>query len=103
MFMIIYSVTIRVKTDIANEWLNWMQNEHIPNMLNTGYFNGHKIFKLLIPETEKDYIVFRVNYELDSFEKYTEYAQKEAKRLQGDAIKKYHGKFTASREVIERL
>ena len=101
--MIIYSVTVRVKTDIESEWLKWMQEEHIPNMLNTGYFNGHKIFKILIPETEKDYIVFRVNYELDSFEKYTEYAQKEAKRLQEEAINKYHGKFTASREVIEKL
>jgi hypothetical protein len=101
--MIIYSVTIRVKTDIADEWLKWMQVEHIPNMLNTGYFNGHKIFKILIPESEKDYIVFRVNYELDSFEKYTEYAQKEAKRLQEEASEKYHGRYTASREVIEKL
>ena len=101
--MIIYSVTIRVKDDIANEWLQWMKGEHIPNMLNTGYFNSYKIFKLLIPETEEDYIVYRVNYELDSFEKYSEYAQKEAKRLQEEAIEKYHGRFTASREVIEKL
>jgi Domain of unknown function (DUF4286) len=101
--MIIYSLTVRVKSDIANEWLQWMTEEHIPNVLSTGYFNGHKIFKILIPETEKDYIVYRVNYELESFEKYTEYAQKEAKRLQEEAIEKYHGKFTASREVIEKI
>jgi Domain of unknown function (DUF4286) len=101
--MIIYSLTMRVKTDIADEWLKWMQEEHIPDMFKTGYFNSHKIFKILIPENEKDYIVFRINYELDSFEKYEEYAQKEAKRLQEEAIQKYHGKFTASREVIEKL
>ena len=101
--MIIYSVTLRVRTDIADEWLQWLQAEHIPNMLNTGYFNSYKIFKILVPETEVGFIVYRVNYELDSFERYNEYAQKEAKRLQEEAIKRYHGKFTASREVIEKI
>ena len=101
--MIIYSVTLRVRTDIADEWLQWMQGEHIPNMLNTGYFNSYKIFKILVPETEADFIVYRVNYELDSFEKYKEYASKEAKRLQEAAAEKYHGRYTASREVIEKL
>ena len=101
--MIIYSVTIRVKTDISDEWLQWMQGVHIPNMLNTGYFNSYKIFKILVPENEAGFIVYRVNYELDSFEKYSEYAQKEANRLQREAIEKYHGRFTASREVIEKL
>ena len=101
--MIIYSVTVRVKGEIANEWLQWMEGEHIPNMLNTGYFNSYKIFKILVPETEVGFIVYRVNYELDSFERYNEYAQKEAKRLQEEAIKRYHGKFTASREVIEKI
>ena len=101
--MIIYSLTMRVKTDIADEWLQWMQTEHIPNMLKTGYFNNHKIFKILVPETEADFIVYRINYELDSFDRYKEYASKEAKRLQEVAAARYHGRYTASREVIEKL
>ena len=101
--MIIYSVTVRVKSDIAHEWLRWMTEEHIPHMLDTRYFNSYKIFKILVPETEADFVVYRVNYELDTFEKYKEYAQKEAKKLQEEAAVKYHGKFTASREVIEKI
>ena len=101
--MIIYSVTVRVKNDIASEWMQWMTDEHIPRMLNTGYFNSYKIFKILIPETETNFTVYRVNYELDTFEKYQEYAQKEAKKLQEQAAAKYHGRYTASREVIEKL
>ena len=99
--MIIYSVTIRVKTDISDEWLQWMQGVHIPNMLNTGYFNSYKIFKILVPETEADFIVYRVNYELDSFEKYSEYAQKEANRLQREAIEKYHSLKRSNRKAIK--
>jgi Domain of unknown function (DUF4286) len=101
--MVIYSVTVRVKSEISGEWMTWMKEVHIPHMMKTGYFNNYSIFKILVPESESGFSVYKVNYELDTLEKYYEYAQNEAKKLQEEVIEKYRGKFTASREVIEKI
>lgn len=40
--MYIYNVTINIDSDIQQEWLHWMQTEHIPEMLATGSFRRPK-------------------------------------------------------------
>lgn len=51
--MIIYNVTSKVDWSIAEAWLSWMLNEHLPEVLNTGYFHKHQIAKLIdIDENE---------------------------------------------------
>ena len=36
--MIIYNITIKVDWSIAEEWLKWMQEKHLPEILATGCF-----------------------------------------------------------------
>ncbi len=51
--MIIYNVTIKVDKTIAEDWLLWMQKEHIPEVMATGCFYAYKIVRLLeIDESE---------------------------------------------------
>lgn len=45
--MIIYNVTIKVSHDIALEWVNWMKQEHIPDLLLTGLFVDYRFCKML--------------------------------------------------------
>ena len=37
--MLVYNVTVKVNTDIHEEWLEWMKKTHIPEVLATGYFS----------------------------------------------------------------
>jgi hypothetical protein len=51
--MIIYNVTIMMEWGIHNEWLQWMQDIHIPEVIGTGCFDRHQLVRLLeVDETE---------------------------------------------------
>lgn len=99
--MVIYSVTITVKKEVEKVWFDWMQNTHVPNVIKTGYFSNSKMFKILIPSAVPDEITYVIQYETDSFEKYKEYSEKEASRLQREHASKFMGKFTAARAIME--
>jgi|SRR3989304_10260984 len=101
--MIIYSVTVRIKKDCENEWLSWMKDVHIQNVLKTNYFNGYNIFKVLVPEVEEDVSIYKIKYELEDFEKYKAYSSNDAIRLQSEHKDKFHGKIKASREVMQKI
>ncbi len=89
--MVFYSVNISVKIEVESEWLDWMKNVHIPNVLKTGYFNSYKIFKVLIPSNVNNEVTYVVQYECDSFEKYKEYSEMQSPRLQKEHAAKFVG------------
>ena len=41
--MIIYNVTVNVEAEIHNDWISWMKEVHIPDVMNTGYFLENKM------------------------------------------------------------
>ena len=45
--MLIYNVTIKVDRIIAREWLQWLQQEHIPAIMATGCFTEYRVVRLL--------------------------------------------------------
>ncbi len=51
--MIIYNVTMKVDWSVAHEWLQWMQDIYIPEIIGTGCFQKHQFVQLMqIDETE---------------------------------------------------
>ena len=50
--MIIYNVTINVDESIHSDWLKWMQNKHINDVLATGLFTNAKMVKVLVGCTD---------------------------------------------------
>lgn len=101
--MIIYSITTSVKNEHVNEWLKWMQDEHIPNIMRTGYFENFKMYKVRVPTTSSEESTYIINYECESFEKYKEYADTEAARLRANYAAKYSGIAKTARTVIESI
>ena len=45
--MLIYNVTIQVEQSVAADWLEWMQQVHIPEVLQSGLFTSHQLCRLL--------------------------------------------------------
>ena len=45
--MIVYNVTIKVAEAIKTDWLAWLKEEHIPDVLNTKCFSKATILHLL--------------------------------------------------------
>ena len=48
--MIIYNVTVNVDDSVHTDWLYWIRNEHIPEMLATGKFVKALMTKVLVKE-----------------------------------------------------
>jgi hypothetical protein len=101
--MVIYSVSVRIKNEFEEEWLNWMKENHIPAVLSTKHFTNCEVFRVLIPEIEESVVMYKMKYYCETFENYLDYQKNDAARLQADHNDKFQGKFTASREVMENI
>ena len=69
--MILYNVTVSIDYDIHQNWLKWMKEVHVPNVLATGLFIESKIAK--IHAEEEGGISYSIQYLLKSWEDYHNY------------------------------
>ena len=101
--MIIYSVTVVIKKDVEDSWLKWMREEHIKEVMKTGYFTNWEMQKLLSQEIAVDESTYIINYKCPSLDEYNKYMQKDAPRLQKEHLEKFSGKFRASRAIYQLI
>lgn len=100
--MYIYNVTINIDEGSHGEWYEWMQVNHIPDMLATGKFTAARILKVHVEE-ETGGITYSVQYYTDSKATLEKYYREDADRLRQDALKKFADKFVAFRTELEVL
>ena len=98
--MIIYNVTVNIDNDVADEWLKWMVDVHIPDVLNTGLFLENHIFRLIADENSGG-TSYAVQYHCDSMIDYEKYKQNFAADLQAAHSSRYKNKFVAFRTLLE--
>lgn len=97
--MIIYNVTVNIDDDVHDDWLEWMQQVHIPDVMNTGMFLESRISKILAEEEGgKSYSIMYLCKNMETLEKYQ---QEFASALQQDHTERYAGKFAAFRTLLE--
>lgn len=98
--MVIYNVTTNINESIHDQWLTWMQEKHIPEVLATGKFISARLVKVLIEE-EMGGITYAVQYTTDSKEKLEKYYKEDAPRLREDALKLFADKVLSFRTELE--
>jgi len=97
--MILYNVTVKVERDTHDDWLQWMKEVHIPDVLATGFFTENKLCRLLIDET--DGFTYSIQYFCTDMDTLEQYQKEHATRLQQEHQEKYDGKFVAFRTLME--
>jgi hypothetical protein len=97
--MIVYNVTINVDTDVHEQWLRWMKETHIPDVMATGLFLDSRMFKVLADD--EGGITYAVQYTCADLSTYERYRDEHASRLQAETQKHYGGKFAAFRTLLE--
>jgi hypothetical protein len=97
--MIIYNVTINIENDVHDEWLEWMKQIHVPDVMKTGLFTESKILKILVKEEQGTSYCFQ--YTCRSMDDFQKYEKEHAPRLRQDVLNKYKDKFTAFRTLLE--
>ena len=96
----IYNVTSRVEAGVAEAWLAWMREEHVPRVLATGLFTHHRILHLLDNE-EEDGQTFAVQYYTTSREKYERYLLEHAPLLRGEVTERWGEAVLSFRTFME--
>lgn len=98
--MFLYNVTVTIDREVADDWLQWMRQTHIPEVMATGIFSGYRMGRLLDHEhTEAE--IFTVQYEVPSLGELSRYQKEFAPELQRRHRERYDGKFAAFRTVME--
>ncbi len=100
--MIIYSVTVKIDIGAHDEWLSWMKNEHIAEVLATGKFVKHKFHKVLV-EDESDGMTYNVQYYAESMSDYFDYREQDALALQTKGIERFKDRFVAFRTLLKEV
>jgi hypothetical protein len=98
--MIIYNVTVKVDADIAKDWLEWLQTEHITEVIGTGCFTHASLLKLLeVDDTEGP--TYAIQYFAESKALYNQYIDKFAGTFRQKSFDKWGNKFFAFRSVMQ--
>ncbi len=71
---LIYNLTNSVDTSIHDSWLQWMQDEHLPEVLGTGCFEKHILVRLLDLD-ESEGVTYAVQYYAASRARYNQYQE----------------------------
>ncbi len=98
--MIVYNVTSKVTWAIHDGWLQWMKEEHIPEVLATGCFTDARFFRLLETEEEEG-PTYTVQYFAESKELQENYVQIHVNTLRQKAFEKWGNQFIAFRSLME--
>lgn len=100
--MILYNVTVKVDRQVQDEWLIWMKTVHIPEVLETGFFSGHTISRLLFQD-DGDGSTFVMQYRCADIPTLNRYFDEHAPALQKAHTEKYKNKFVAFRTIMEEV
>lgn len=98
--MIIYNVTIKVNSPVAADWVQWMKNEHIPDLMTTSLFVDARLCKLL-QQDEGDGETYAAQYYCNSLAEYDAYIDQHANAMREKANARFGGQFVAFRTVME--
>jgi Domain of unknown function (DUF4286) len=98
--MLAYNVTVKVEPAIEMEWLKWMQQEHIPDVMATGLFTQFRLFKLL-EQDEAEGPTYITQYFAPGQTEYKQYINEHAPLLRQRGTEKWGNRFVAFRTVME--
>lgn len=97
---IIYNLTIKVEHQIAESWLQWLLNEHIPSIMQTNCFLDYKVVRLLeVDDSEGP--TYAVQYYAPSKADYNRYIELHASIMQKKSFEKWGEQYIAFRSVME--
>tara|TARA_B100000073_G_C23554169_1_gene501367 strand:- start:263 stop:580 length:318 start_codon:yes stop_codon:yes gene_type:complete len=99
--MIIYNVTCSVDSDIVEDWLDWMKKNHIPDILDTGFFIRATINRV-ISELDGQY-TYAIKYYCINFKSLKAYHRSCANRFKDDHFKRYGNKVLSFRTVLREI
>jgi hypothetical protein len=100
--MIIYNVTINIHESAHDQWLSWMQQKHIPEILATGKFSSARLVKVLIEE-EMGGTTYSAQFTTENKETLQKYYDEDAPAFRQESATLFGDKMLAFRTELELI
>lgn len=100
--MIIYNVTSGIDKEIEQEWVAWMKETHIPEVMNTQMFVTYRFYKVLSTGDEGS-VSYAVQYAAKSLDQLDAYLEKFAPKLREDVQKKFGSRVASFRTLLQEV
>jgi hypothetical protein len=100
--MILYNVTINIHESVHDQWMKWMQEKHISDMLATGKFSSARMVKVLVEE-DMGGTTYSIQYTTDSKETLQRYYDEDAPKLRAESASLFGDKMLAFRTELELI
>ena len=98
--MIVHNVSTKVPWDIADEWLIWQQEEHIPEIMQSNLFDDYKMYRIMEVEDDEG-PTFTIQYFTSDKERYQKYIEEFAPTLREKAFARWGNEMVSYRTVME--
>ncbi|WP_029274165.1 DUF4286 family protein [Pedobacter borealis] len=97
--MFLYNVTLILDDAAAEEWLQWMQDVHIPEVMATGMFISNRLLKVV--DSPNEGVTYCAQYVAKTLDHYNKYQEIFAPALQAELNERYKNRFVAYRSLME--
>ena len=97
--MILYNVTTSLEPRIADEWLAYMREHHMAEVVGTGCFIKSSLLRLL--NEEDDGITYAAQYYCVSLDQLETYQEVAAPALRQEIEKHFGGRYASFRTMLE--
>ena len=97
---VIVKLTFKVIHPFNATWLRWMQEEHIHEVVSTGWFTSGRLRHLLESDDEEG-VTYAVQYEAPDREHYDRYIREFAEGMRKKGYDKWGDGFIAFRTIMQ--
>jgi hypothetical protein len=98
--MLIYNVTFKLNPSIHKDWVQWMKEKHIPDVMAKGCFTEYRFARLLDLD-DSDGPTYTIQYCAENREQYDRYIELFAPMLRKDVTKKWGENAIGFRSLME--
>ena len=99
--MILYNVTINIDNRVADEWLTWVKEVHIPAVMATTYFVKYQICKMLTEYEDNGGTTYALQFFARHLEDLEEYQRDYEAELQTKHHARYPNQYVTFHSVLE--
>lgn len=99
--MIIYNETFVVEEAVHQQWLQWMKDEHIPAVLQTGCFEAHKVLAVL--DSPNEGVTYCIQYLTPDMNLYHEFMTQHAQQLHVRHHQQFENRYVLFNSLMQEL
>ena len=100
MSKLVYNVTVKISKEEKDNWMEWMKQVHIPEVMATACFLSYRFLHLEGYDDEEG-ITYAIQYTCPGTELLDIYQRDHAPQLQQKHKDRYEGKYVAFRTILQ--